>query len=139
MREVMVNIKGTQHNGIDSDCIEYLTIGKYGYKNGRSCISYDDSTSLGIPGVITTLHIDNNQKVVLQRSGSVQSRLTIEKGQRNLCHYGMAVGSALLGVYGESITNELCANGGRFYMTYTLDLNSSLLSKNELEISIKEV
>lgn len=139
MQDVMVSIKGIQHNGRDSDCIEYLTVGKYGYRNGRSCIVYDDSASLGIEGVTTTLQIDRSNKVILQRSGSLQSRLIIERGQRNLCPYDMAVGSALLGVFGETIVNDLTPNGGQFYMTYTLDLNNSLLSKNELEISIKEV
>lgn len=139
MREVMVNIKGTQHNGRDEDCIEYLTVGKYGYKNGRSCIVYDDSASLGVSGVTTTLHIDGSRRVILQRSGELRSRLIVEKGQRNLCRYGMAVGSAMLGIFGETIVNELNQDGGRFYMTYTLDLNSSLISKNQLEISIKEV
>lgn len=139
MQEVMVNIKGTQHNGRESDCIEYLTVGKYGYKNGRSCIVYDDSASLGVDGVTTTLHIDGSRRVVLQRSGGLQSRLIIEKGQRNLCRYGMAAGSAMIGIFGETIVNELDPGGGHFYMTYTLDINSSLISKNELEISIKEV
>ncbi len=139
MREVTVNIKGVQHNGVDSDCIEYFTVGKYGYRNGRSFITYDDSVSMGVDGVTTTLHIDNNHKVIMQRSGEVESRLTIEKGIRNLCHYGMPFGSATLGVFGETIKNELDQNGGRLYMCYTLDLNSSLLSKNELEISVEEV
>ena len=139
MREVTVNIKGTQHSGAGDDCIEYFTVGKFGQRDGRFCISYDDSASFGLQGVTTTLHIDEDKKVVLQRSGPVQSRLTVEKGQRNLCHYGMEFGSAMLGVFGETINNELNQNGGRLYMSYTLDINSSLLSKNELEIVVEEV
>lgn len=139
MREVTVNIKGTQRNGWESDCVEYFTVGKYGYRNGKSCIIYDESASLGVDGVKTTLQIDGNNKVILQRTGGMDSRLVIEKGQRNLCRYDMAIGSTMIGIFGESIVNELEPDGGHFYMTYTLDINSSLVSKNELDISIKEV
>ena len=139
MREVTVNIKGIQHTGSSSDCIEYFTIGKFSCRDGHFLISYDDSASFGINGITTTLKIDGDKKVILQRSGALKSRLTVEKGQRNLCHYNMEFGSAMLGVFGKSIRNELTKDGGRLYMSYTLDINSSLLSKNELEISVGEV
>lgn len=139
MRDVTVNIKGTQKSGDDSDTIEYFSVGKYGFRDGHAVISYDESTSLGVSGVTTTLLVDDTSKVVLQRSGAIKSRIVIEKGKRNLCHYGMAFGSATIGVFGETMQNDLNINGGHLFLEYTIDLDSSLLSTNKLEITIEEV
>ncbi|MBQ2933184.1 MAG: DUF1934 family protein, partial [Clostridia bacterium] len=48
-------------------------------------------------------------------------------------------GELVLGIFGEEITNSLNDNGGFLSMTYTIDVENSLLSRNKVEIKVREV
>ena len=45
----------------------------------------------------------------------------------------------MLGIFGENITNDLNKNGGDLSMCYTIDIENAFISRNTVEISIKEV
>lgn len=137
MKDVWINIKGTQFVDDESDVIELTTLGKMGEKNGRIFLTYTEERE-HMPAVITTLKISGENSVVMQKSGGDTSRLMIEKGQRNLSLYETGYGALTIGVFGEKIENRMNENGGQINMSYTIDANSSLLSRNELEITVKE-
>ena len=75
----------------------------------------------------------------MQRSGAYNSRMVIEKGVRNNCFYMTPMGELSLGVFGEKVKSQLTENGGNIIMNYTIDTNLQLLSRNKVNISIKEV
>ena len=137
MKNVLISIKGTQTVDDQQDVIELTTVGKMGEKNGHVFITYSEEQT-GLPAVITTLKIIGEDSVTVQRSGGNNSRLMVEKGQRNLSHYETGYGALTIGVFGEKIINKINGNGGQLTLCYTIDANSSLLSRNQLEISIKE-
>lgn len=137
MKDVWINIKGTQFVDDESDVIELTTLGKMGEKNGRIFLTYTEERE-HMPAVITTLKISGEKSVVMQKSGGDTSRLMIEKGQRNLSLYETGYGALTIGVFGEKIENRMNENGGQINMSYTIDANSSLLSRNKLEITVKE-
>ncbi len=65
--------------------------------------------------------------------------MVIEKGVRNNCFYMTPMGELSLGIFGEKVKTNLTENGGSISMNYTIDANSQLLSRNKVNISIKEV
>lgn len=139
LSEKMIEIKTKTVDGEGNiDVIEMTTVGKYGVRNGKAYISYDDSSSLGVDDVKTTLSADD-RSVVLRRSGGLQTRLDIERGERHQCHYSTAIGDMSVGIFGELLENRLGAGGGSLKMSYTVDVNSELLTKNVVEITVKEV
>ncbi|MBP3692203.1 MAG: DUF1934 domain-containing protein, partial [Clostridia bacterium] len=121
------------------DKVEFTTEGKLGEKEGKMYILYEEAESIGTTGVKTMLKVENDRQVILQRSGALNSRMTIEKGQRHNCCYSTVQGDIMVGVFGEAIKSELGVNGGKLYMRYTVDVNMGLVSRNEIEISVKEV
>lgn len=137
MKNVLINIKGTQTDDADSDIIEFVTEGTMSQKNGKSLLSYDESAALGVSGVTTYLRVED-KKVVIQRSGSLNSRLLVETQKRNMCHYETDQGSLMIGVFGEVIENNIEKNGS-LYLRYTLDVNCQLISRNEIELKVQEV
>lgn len=137
MKNVIMVIKGTQTVDDAQDAVELTTVGKMGEKNGKIFLTYEEDTEGGAP-VTTTLKIIGEESVTMQKSGGNTSRLMIEKGQRNISIYETGYGNLAIGVFGESIKNGLHENGGTLEVSYTLDANSSLLSHNKLEISVKE-
>ncbi|MBO5908909.1 MAG: DUF1934 family protein, partial [Clostridia bacterium] len=54
------------------------------------------------------------------------------------CLYNTPQGDFVIGIYGETLNTQLSDNGGSIYMSYTIDVNSGLLSKNIMEIKVKE-
>lgn len=140
MKEVLIKIKGTQQYAeSDSDVTTFTTNGRLSCDNGVYRLCYDESEMIGAKGVKTELVIENDQKMTLARKGGMESRMTVEKGRRHSCLYNTPEGDFVIGIYGEALLCELDESGGRIYMSYTLDVNSGLLSKNIMEIEIKEL
>lgn len=137
LKEVLINIKGTQNDGEQNDVIEFVTEGKMQEKDGKLLLSYDESAALGVPGTTTYLKVDD-KKVVIQRTGHLNSRLLVEKQKRNVCHYATEHGDIMIGVFGEIIENNIMKNGS-MYLKYTLDINCQMMSTNEIELSVEEV
>ncbi len=139
MKDVLLDIKGTQSTDGDSDVIELTTLGSLAFKNGKYYVIYSENDKDTGLTVKTTLKAEGDDKVTLIRSGAVDSRLIIEKGQRSKCFYSAGVGQLVLGVFGEEIVNRLDESGGRLSMTYTIDVENNLLSTNKVEINIREI
>ncbi|HEX2938984.1 MAG TPA: DUF1934 domain-containing protein [Ruminiclostridium sp.] len=137
--DALINIKGAVFpENAPPDVIELVTTGRYTTKNGKKYISYQESEATGLDGVTTTLKVEDSDTVTLIRTGASNSRLIISKGQRQLCHYGTGYGDIMVGISGCQVNAKLDENGGELLLKYSLDVNSSLVSRNEIFISVRE-
>ena len=140
MKQVLIEIKGTQQYAqADSDVTTFTTVGTLEQADDMLTLSYLESEMIGAKGVKTNLIIENGKKMTLVRSGGMESRMTVEKGRRHSCLYNTPQGDFVLGVYGDEVIAEIGETQGKLYLSYTLDINSGLLSKNIMEIKIKEI
>ncbi len=140
IRDAIINIKGIQGIEGDTDTIEFNTDGRFGIKDGSYYISYDESGMLDTGDEVKThIYINSEESVVLQRTGTIKSKIFIEKGNRNSCFYSTPHGDLTIGVYGEIIEHNLTENGGDIKLKYTIDSDLRLISQNEVNISIREV
>ncbi len=137
-KDVLITIKGIQRADGDNDVVELFTMGRFYRRNGSYYISYDESEATGYEGSKTTLRVDENQRVTMSRSGSLRSQLIIERGVRHQCNYDTGHGSFTIGVLGDSIVSSLTDQGGDIEFKYSLDVNASLTSENEVYINVKE-
>lgn len=101
-------------------------------------ISYNDSEATGFAGSVTTVSCIGEELASMTRNGAANARLIIEKDRRHHCHYGTEYGDFMIGVCTDEIRNELEETGGDIYLKYTLDINSSYMSENEMFINVKE-
>ncbi len=139
MKDVVIDIKGTQEVDGQEDIIEVTAVGKMNIINGKTYLKYEDSAATGVEGVSCVIKIDEkDNSVVMSRSGALNSRMYIKKGQRHLCHYETGQGTITLGIFGENITQNMTADGGKLSMSYTLDVNYGMVSRNKVEISVKQ-
>ena len=139
MKDVLIDIKGTQGIGDDVDTIELTTVGQMAIKNGKHYLFYKENDAIGSVDVKTTLKAEGDNRITLSRSGGLESKLVIEKGRRSKCFYSTVQGELVLGIFGEEIINTLNDNGGILSMSYTIDVENSLLSRNKVEIKVREV
>ena len=140
IKDALINIIGIQGIDGDTDKIEFTTDGRFGFKDGSYYISYDESHMLDTGDEVKThIYIKSEDSVVLQRTGTIKSKILIEKGNRNNCFYSTPHGDLTIGVYGEVIEHNLTDNGGEIKLKYTIDSDLRLISQNEVNISIREV
>lgn len=137
-KDVYITIKSVQTVEEESDTTELFTVGKMAKEKGRYILRYEESEATGFQGSRVKLSVDGNEKVTMERSGKTLSNLIIEKGKKHHCHYGTEFGDFMVGISTDEIKNEIGDNGGDLYFKYTIDINSSYMSDNELFINIKE-
>ncbi|MBQ3052889.1 MAG: DUF1934 domain-containing protein [Clostridia bacterium] len=138
IKDVIIDIKGYQ--GIDDqrDTIEFTTDGRFGIKENEYYISYDEGQMFGDGTKVKTSLYIKPDSVVLQRSGDIQSRMVIEKGNRNTCFYSTPHGNLVLGIFGNKLDIDLSEKGGKIKLGYNIDSDLKLVSKNVVNISIRE-
>lgn len=138
-KDVLIKIKGTQMADGDRDVVEVLTTGSFCRRDKSYFIIYDESEATGFVGAKTVLKYDPEQsRVTMSRTGSVSSRLVIEKGRRHQCNYDTGYGSMTIGVSGHSLISDLSDVGGSISFGYSLDLNTALTSENTVDILVAE-
>ncbi len=138
MSEYLITIKGKSCiDGGEADITELTALGTLKKEDDGLTVTYDDSMSVGINGVTAKLKAFNSGLVTIERDGVLEHKLTVEKDKRHLCLYTTPYGNMTVGVFGEEIENNLTENGGKLFMKYSLDINTGLISENEIEISVK--
>ena len=140
IKDVIIDIKGVQGIDDNTDTIEFTTDGRFGFKDGEYYIAYDEGQLLEDGNKVNTkLFIKANDSVVLQRSGALKSKMIIEKGKRNTCFYSTAVGDLVIGIFGEALEYDFTEKGGHINLKYTIDSDLRVISRNSVNISIREV
>lgn len=137
-KEVFISIRGIQCIDGEKDVTELYTQGTLYRQNGSYYLSYDESEATGCEGCKVTLKVEGDRRVTLIRSGAARSHLVMERGGRNIGHYGVEGGTLILGVNTRQIDSQLDDNGGDLYLSYSLDADSSLISENEVFIHVKD-
>ena len=138
MKKVLVKVKGTQGVDGENSVIELSTEGTLREFEGDYIITYSDDPTESGEKTKTQLTIQKNGTVILDRRGDLNSRLVITEGERNQCPYAIPQGSMTLGIYGKQVTSNMTDSGGTVKMVYSIDMNLSPLSDNEVEIFVEE-
>lgn len=87
-------------------------------------------------GCMTTVHVENAERVTITREGAYNTEMKMEKGKRNLCCYNTPVGQIMMGVHTTAVRSEY-DEGKKTVLdfSYSLDFNNELLSKNRIKIN----
>lgn len=135
-KKVLISLTSIQHQDDDTNKTELLTKAEFVRENGYDIISYEDTSATGFEGSVTTIKVDEGRNASITRQGTANSVLSLEIGRKHFCQYGTPYGCLQIGVYTHAIENTL-AKDGRLYLKYTLDLNSSFLSDNEIIMTMQ--
>ena len=118
---------------------ELTTMGSFRVENNTFYISYEDSEATGFEGSVTEISVTDNKYASIIRTGTTSSDLIIETGKKHHCRYETPYGSMNIGIYTNSINNKLSEDGGDLYLKYTIDINSSYMSDNEIILNVKKI
>jgi uncharacterized beta-barrel protein YwiB (DUF1934 family) len=141
-KDVSINIRSVQVAQNERDTTELFTCGNLLHKRGDYTLSYQESGATGYDGSKVSLDITGDNMVVMRRNfdgGKSTSSLIIEKGKKHHCHYGTPYGDFMVGISAADVQCNLNENGGGLYMKYTIDINSTLMSENEMFIDFTDI
>ena len=139
-KNYLISVTGIQEVDGEKDQIELTTVGSYMINSrGNTYIGYkeydEDDPSITSNNMVK---VESDDKVTIIRNGGQQTRLILEKGKRHQCHYRTIMGDLMIGVFTDTIKNELNDKGGKLHVSYELDFNNEFISKNEFYIDVKE-
>lgn len=135
--DYLITIRGTMEQDGGHDKVKLMTRGSFIRRNGSFFITYKETETTGYAGCVTTVKVEDSQKVSMLRFGPAPSQLIIEKGRRHVCHYETGYGSLSLGVAADEIESKLSDKGGTVRFSYLLDVDASNVSRNTVKITVK--
>lgn len=122
--------------GEETQELELITEAQYAYKNGHHYLIYDEGVLSGVDAAKTSLKIGAEQ-VTIRRFGNQESLLQFETGKRFTAQYPTPYGSLKLELTTQSLKTEIQEGPkGTVLIRYTLMMQSSIESRNEIAIEI---
>lgn len=135
-KDVLITLKSIYNDGNDNTETELITDGVFSPVKGGFRITYNETEVTGFAGEQTEITALGDDVVSIVRTGVSGTNLVIEKSRKHHCHYGTPYGDLMIGVYTKDIKNDLDSDGGNLYLRYTIDVNSSFVSDNEIYLNI---
>ncbi len=99
-------------------------------------ISYAESELTGLVGTTTTFRVADD-RVILQRSGAVESKMSFIVGQEDRSLYDMGFGALMIAIHTERIRSDLGENGGTVYVAYGITIEDEAAGFIEYKIEVR--
>lgn len=133
---VMLSIRGRQtYQDQEPDIIELVTEGTLEFIDGGWNISYEETELTGLQGVNTLFRVEPN-RVVLSRTGRLNSQMIFEKDVRHDSLYQMDFGALLITVCAKWLSADLDETGGIVDLIYTIEIEQSTAGEVDYHLII---
>lgn len=131
---VFVNIRGLQ-TGSEDKPIEAKLQGKYGFINGKHCISYEERPADSELVTKNIIKASGDQVIIIKKNG-VESRLVFDQNRITSTDYHTPYGSISLSIRTKSISVKDSQDLIEINLEYSLIYDNSQLSDNLVNIKI---
>ena len=124
LKDVWISINSIHgYQQEDEDHLEFTTDGYYYFEDGIGCLSYEESEVTGLPGTRTSLFVMPDQ-VVVDREGTVTSRMVFKEGLKSAFQYATPFGNANMGIETSHIAQIMGGTGGRVELDSVLKVET---------------
>ena len=122
----------------EPDSLEFFTDGQYLFRDNVGCLSYLESEVTGLEGTRTSVIVMPDQ-VVVDRDGTITSRMVFKEGLKNSFLYNTPFGQATLGVDTRHIRQSVDESGGQVEIDYVVDMEHAVVARNKFSITIRQM
>ena len=124
-QEVVLSIRGSQkYQGQEPEVIELVTEGTMEFGDGGWDIRYEESTLTGLEGVVTTFRVEP-EKIILKRSGKLNSLMVFQQGVPHDSLYQMEFGALMITVEAKFLYFDIVSDGGTIDLTYSISIENT--------------
>ena len=139
MKDVRISINSVfAYEDGEEQRMEFSTDGHYFYEDEVGCLSYEESPVTGLEGTRTSLFVMPDQ-VVVDREGTVTSRMIFRKGLKSAFQYATPFGNATMGIDTRRIDQRMGESGGHVEIDYVVDMEHAVASRNRFQITVEEI
>ena len=137
-KQVVLSICGKQsYAGQEPDVIELVTDGTLEeLTTGCWEICYDETALTGMEGVSTSFLVEP-AKIVLTRSGKLNSQMVFREGIPHDSLYQMEFGALMLSVTATKIASTLSADGGIVDLSYNIEIEKTSAGVIDYHLEVK--
>ena len=134
---VMISVRGEQYfDDVDPNATELMTEGTLEQTEDGFLLSYQETELTGMEGTLTTFEIGPG-RVILRRSGSVNSQMVFEEGRRHLSMYNTPHGALSIGINTRRMRVRLDDAGGDIEIEYAIEIDHAVAGENLFQINVK--
>ncbi len=134
---VVLSIRGRQsYADQEPEIIELVTEGTMELRDGGWDICYEESALTGLEGVTTTFRVEPG-KVILNRTGRLNSRMEFQQGLTHDSLYQMEFGALMITVQATFVYFDLVPDGGVIDLTYNIDIENSAAGVIDYHLDIR--
>ncbi len=124
-KTVMLSIRGRQsYAGQEPEVIELVTEGTMEFRDGGWDISYEESALTGLQGATTTFRVEQD-RVILTRTGSLNSQMVFQTGVAHDSLYQMEFGALMLRVKATQVFYDIVPDGGVIDLVYGIEIENT--------------
>lgn len=133
----MIRVRDIHEQGGAREEATSIFFGTYTCEGDVRAVTYEELAG-AFAGSTVQITCTGGNEVSVLRDGPHPTELVIERGRRHVCQYDTDYGSILMGVFGESVDCDMTGTGGTLSFTYTIDTDGSFVTRNTLQITVKE-
>ena len=125
MSRVILSIQGRQeYEGQEPEVIEMVTEGTMDYRQGGWDIRYEETALTGLEGVTTSFRVEP-ERVILKRTGALESEMIFQEGKPHDSLYQLPFGALLMTIQTQWIRANLTEKGGEVSLLYKIFIENS--------------
>ena len=136
-KKVMLSIRGQQsYMEQDPEIIELITEGTMEFRNGGWDICYEESDLTGLNGVFTTFRVEP-ERIVLNRTGKLNSQMIFRQGVAHESLYQMEFGALMISVRASHLFFDITSDGGTIDLIYDIEIENSAAGVIDYHLDIR--
>jgi len=137
--KVLLSIRGSQrYMDQEPDIIELVTEGTMEFVAGGWDICYAESNLTGLEGVTTKFRVEND-RIVLTRSGKLNSQMIFQQGISYDSLYQMEFGALMITVCAKRIFVQLDESGGVIDLIYGIEIEQSTAGEVDYHLEVRKL
>ena len=134
---VMISVRGEQYfDDVDPNATELMTEGTLEQTEDGFLLSYQETELTGMEGTLTTFEIGPG-RVILRRSGSVNSQMVFEEGRQHTSLYETPYGELSVDIQTSRLLHNLTERGGLMEIKYSIAVEHVVTGRNCFKIRVR--
>ena len=134
---VMMTIRGEQYfDDMDPDGTELMTEGTMELTADGMILSYEETELTGMAGTTTTFEVQG-KRVILTRSGKVNSQMIFEEGRQHTSLYETPFGELPVDIQTSKLLHNLTERGGLMEIKYSIAVAHTVTGRNCFKIRVR--
>ena len=133
----MLSIRGEQYfDGIDPDAQELMTEGTMTLTEDGMVLAYQETALTGMEGTTTRFQVQGS-RVILTRSGTVNSQMVFEEGRQHTSLYETPFGELSVDIQTSVLKHNLTERGGLMEIKYSIAVEHTVTGRNCFKIRVR--